>query len=52
MFRDGFHVAFIDGSVSFLSKEIDADTLRALITRAGGENVRWDKYRLDKYRLR
>ena len=35
----GFLVAFADGSVHFLRKEIAADKLAALITRAGGEPV-------------
>jgi prepilin-type processing-associated H-X9-DG protein len=35
----GFNVGFADGSVRFLKKDIDEQTLRALITRAGGEVV-------------
>ncbi len=35
----GAHFAFADGHVSFLSESIDANTLRALLTRAGGEVV-------------
>ncbi len=35
-----FNAAFADGSVHMLSKKIDKDTLKALITRNGGENVK------------
>lgn len=39
-FRDGgFNAAFGDGSVRFLGEAIDEGTLRALITKAGGEVV-------------
>jgi len=34
-----FNVAFADGSTRSLKKTIDKDTLKALITRNGGENV-------------
>jgi hypothetical protein len=34
---DGFNVLICDGSVRALKKEIDPNTLKALITRAGGE---------------
>jgi hypothetical protein len=37
MWPDGFNVLLADGSVRFLSKHIEADALRALITRNGGE---------------
>ncbi len=37
--KDGFHVLMADGSVQFLSRDLDEKTLRALITRAGGEAV-------------
>jgi hypothetical protein len=39
LFAAGFHAAFADGSVLFLKKELDADTLRALITRNGLEKI-------------
>lgn len=42
-FEDGFHVAFADGSVLFLSKSIDPDTLRGLITRNGGEEIKSER---------
>lgn len=35
----GFNAAFADGSVRFLSKGIDAQTFRAMLTVAGGEQV-------------
>jgi RNA polymerase sigma factor (sigma-70 family) len=39
-FDRGFHAVFADGaSVRFISKTIDAATLRALITRNGGEAI-------------
>jgi hypothetical protein len=42
-FDDGFHVAFSDGSVMFLSKTIAPDTLRGLITRNGSEHINPNK---------
>jgi uncharacterized protein (TIGR03067 family)/prepilin-type processing-associated H-X9-DG protein len=39
----GFNVAFFDGSVRFLPRDFDEKTLRALISRAGGEKVDVDK---------
>lgn len=33
----GFHALFCDGSVRFISDNIDLDTLKALFTRNGGE---------------
>ncbi len=38
-FNDGFHAAFADGGVVFLSKTIDSELLRALIMRNGGEQI-------------
>ena len=35
----GCSVAFADGSVRFLKADINADTLRAMITKAGGEVI-------------
>ena len=35
----GFHVVLADGSVRFVSQNIDQDVLEALATRAGGERV-------------
>jgi prepilin-type processing-associated H-X9-DG protein len=37
--RGGFHVAFCDGSVSFIRKDIDPKLFYGLLTVAGGENV-------------
>jgi beta-lactamase regulating signal transducer with metallopeptidase domain len=38
--QDGFAAAFADGSARFLSKRIDPQLLKALITIKGGENAR------------
>jgi prepilin-type processing-associated H-X9-DG protein len=35
----GVHVSLADGSVRFVSTTLDAATLRAMFTRAGGESV-------------
>ena len=35
----GYLVGFADGSVQMLSKDIKSATLKALLTRAGGEVV-------------
>jgi prepilin-type processing-associated H-X9-DG protein len=37
--KGGFHVLLADGSVRFMSEEVDEDILEALATRAGGEVV-------------
>ena len=39
LFDDGFHALFADGWVQFIKKDIEEKTLRALITRNGGEIV-------------
>jgi prepilin-type processing-associated H-X9-DG protein len=39
LFEGGFNVGMCDGSVRFVPKMIDPKTLKALITRAGGEVV-------------
>jgi RNA polymerase sigma factor (sigma-70 family) len=44
-FEDGFHAAFANGAVLFLSKAINPDLLRALITRNGGEGIAADQLR-------
>jgi hypothetical protein len=36
---DGFHVLMGDGSVRFVKSQVDPMTLKALITRAGGEAI-------------
>ena len=41
---DGFTAGFADGSVRFYSKEIDADTFRALLTKSGGEVIDPDNF--------
>ena len=38
-FKDGFNAVFADGSVSFLKHLLKEETLRALITPAGGEQL-------------
>jgi len=38
----GMHVAFVDGSVRFISDETPRETLCALLTRAGGETIEDD----------
>ena len=43
LFGGDFNALFADGSVHFLSKNADADMLRAAITRAGGEILNFDK---------
>jgi hypothetical protein len=42
LFKDVFHAAFVDGSSRAIKKTIKEKTLRALITRAGGENIELD----------
>ncbi|MHC4176347.1 MAG: DUF1559 family PulG-like putative transporter [Planctomycetota bacterium] len=39
LFKRGFNAAYCDGSVHFLSKDLDPKVLRALFTRAGGEVI-------------
>jgi hypothetical protein len=41
-FRDGFFVALCDGSTRFIRRTVNEQTLRALITRNGGEVVPGD----------
>jgi hypothetical protein len=43
IFGDGFNAAFADGSARFIARGTDEETLRALITRNGGEPVEWTK---------
>jgi hypothetical protein len=42
VFASGFHMAAMDGSVPFLPQDTDEATLRALISRDGGEPIEWD----------
>jgi hypothetical protein len=37
--REGFNAVFADGKVRFIRGDIDERTLRAFITRNGGETV-------------
>jgi len=46
-FPDGFHAAFVDGSVLFLRKDLSPDVLRSLITSDGGEIVDKNALRTD-----
>jgi prepilin-type processing-associated H-X9-DG protein len=39
VFKEGFNALFADGSVRFIPHDFDVPTLRALITRAGGEVI-------------
>jgi RNA polymerase sigma factor (sigma-70 family) len=43
VFKNGFNVLFADGSVRFFPRNIDPQTLRAMITHAGGEIIDWEK---------
>lgn len=36
----GFYAAFADGTVKFVTKETDAASVRAMFTKAGGEEVK------------
>jgi len=42
-FDDGFNAGIADGSVHWIPKSIDQQTLRALITANGGETIDWSK---------
>lgn len=44
-FADGFHALMGDGGAFFLTKKLDEQTLRALITRNGGEPLSADNLR-------
>jgi RNA polymerase sigma factor (sigma-70 family) len=43
LFNGGFNAAFADGSVHWISKDADPETLSAAITRAGGEIIDFDR---------
>jgi hypothetical protein len=45
VFQDGFHAAFASGRVRFLSAGLDPNSLRALMTRSGGEAIKPDALR-------
>ncbi|HUY92369.1 MAG TPA: M56 family metallopeptidase [Pirellulales bacterium] len=38
--RNGFYAAFADGTVRFVEKETDAASVRAMFTKAGGDEVK------------
>ena len=41
LFKDGFRAGLCDGSVRFIPRETSEATLRAAITRNGGERLDW-----------
>jgi hypothetical protein len=41
VFKEGFNVAMADGSIQFIPSDTSAETLRAMITKAGGEIFDW-----------
>jgi hypothetical protein len=41
--KDGFHAAMVDGAVRFIPRTVGEKSLRALITRNGGEIIDWNK---------
>jgi len=48
LFKEGINAAFADGSVQWLKKNFDEPTMRAAITRNGGEVLDHDKLLNDK----
>jgi hypothetical protein len=46
MFKDSFNAVFMDAIARTISKSIDEKSLRAFITRNGGEPVDWSKTQL------
>ncbi len=44
LYGQGFIAAFCDGSVHFMQNSIDPKTLKALFTRAGGEQIDFTKF--------
>jgi hypothetical protein len=43
VFSDGTVAGFMDGSVRFLTRDVEEETIRALVTRNGGELIEWTK---------
>ena len=43
LYQDGFTAVFADSSARFLTRDLDEETIRACITRNGGEPVEWTK---------
>jgi serine/threonine protein kinase len=43
VFKDGTVATFADGFTRFLTRDLDEETIRAVITRNGGEPVEWTK---------
>jgi prepilin-type processing-associated H-X9-DG protein len=41
---NGFNAAFADGAVRFISKAVNPQVLKALITRSGGEVISTDGF--------
>lgn len=46
-FESGFHSGFMDGTVRWVSKNVDEKTLRAFITARGGEPTDFDRLERD-----
>ena len=44
LYEQGFIAAYCDGSVHFMQNSIDPKTLKALFTRAGGEQIDFTKF--------
>ena len=43
LYQDGFTAVFADSSARFLTRDLDEETIRACITRNGGEPIEWTK---------
>jgi serine/threonine protein kinase len=43
VFSDGTVAGFLDGSVRFLTRDLEEEMIRGLITRNGGELIEWTK---------
>jgi RNA polymerase sigma factor (sigma-70 family) len=48
LFQGDFNALFADGSVHFVSRKADDEVLKAVITRAGGEVINFDKLHAPK----
>ena len=43
LYQDGFTAVFADSSARFMTRDLDEETIRACITRNGGEPIEWTK---------